>query len=50
MIGAVGALTSNYSGAGVTVAILDTGIDATHPAFAGVQIVQRDFTGHRRRR
>ncbi len=24
---------------------LDTGIDATHPAFAGVELVQQDFTG-----
>ena len=36
---------SPFSGAGVRVAILDTGIDATHPAFAGLQVVQRDFTG-----
>jgi len=44
-IEAVGAPTSPFSGAGVRVAILDTGIDATHPAFAGLQVVQRDFTG-----
>jgi len=44
-IGAVGAIDSTYTGAGVTVAVLDTGIDAGHPAFAGVEIVQRDFSG-----
>jgi subtilisin family serine protease len=42
---AVGADTSPFTGAGVTVSILDTGIDADHPAFAGVQLVTRDFTG-----
>lgn len=36
---------SRFSGKGVTVAILDTGIDADHPAFHGVKIVQQDFTG-----
>ena len=25
--------------------MLDTGIDASHPAFAGVELVQKDFTG-----
>lgn len=44
-LGAVGALASHYDGAGATVAVLDTGIDVTHPAFAGVNIVQQDFTG-----
>jgi subtilisin family serine protease len=44
-IEAVGALESPFSGAGVRVAILDTGIDATHPAFAGLQITEQDFTG-----
>jgi subtilisin family serine protease len=29
----------------VDVAILDTGIDAGHPAFAGVTLVEEDFTG-----
>lgn len=42
---AVGAATSGYDGADVTVAILDTGIDADHDAFAGVELVQRDFSG-----
>jgi subtilisin family serine protease len=42
---AVGADTSPFSGDGIVVAVLDTGIDASHPAFAGVDIIQRDFTG-----
>ena len=33
---AVGALKSACSGAGVTVAVLDSGIDAGHEAFTGV--------------
>jgi subtilisin family serine protease len=44
-IGAVGADTSPRTGNGVVVAVLDTGIDDTHPAFAGVELVQKDFTG-----
>jgi subtilisin family serine protease len=42
---AVGALTSRRTGAGVTVAILDTGINAGHEAFRGKEIEQKDFTG-----
>jgi subtilisin family serine protease len=42
---AVGADTSPFDGTGIVVAVLDTGIDANHPAFAGVQLSQRDFTG-----
>ncbi|GAB3255049.1 hypothetical protein GCM10027347_15850 [Larkinella harenae] len=42
---AVGADTSPFTGAGVIVAVLDTGIDNAHPAFAGVQLIERDFTG-----
>ena len=42
---AVGADTSPFSGDGIVVAVLDTGIDASHPAFAGVNIIERDFTG-----
>src|SRR4029453_14119876 len=41
---AVVADTSPFTGDGVTVAVLDTGIDATHPAFAGVNLVKKNFT------
>lgn len=46
-IKAVGADTSPFSGSGIVVAILDTGIDRTHPAFPkdGLDIVEEDFTG-----
>ena len=42
---AVGAHTTPFTGQGVTVAILDTGIDETHSAFLGKTIVKKDFTG-----
>ncbi len=42
---AVGADTSPFTGSGIVVAVLDTGIDASHPAFAGMSIIQNDFTG-----
>lgn len=41
---AVGATTSPFTGAGITVAVLDTGIDESHAAFAGVDLITRDFT------
>ncbi|WP_304455234.1 S8 family serine peptidase [Nocardiopsis sp. YSL2] len=44
-VDAVGALDSRFTGAGVSVAVLDTGVDADHPAFADMELVQRDFTG-----
>jgi subtilisin family serine protease len=42
---AVKAHTSPFTGQGVTVAVLDTGLDDSHPAFTGKTIVKRDFTG-----
>jgi subtilisin family serine protease len=42
---AVGAPASPVTGDGIVVAVLDTGIDAAHEAFAGVALVQKDFTG-----
>lgn len=44
-IQAIGADTSPFTGTDVVVAVLDTGIDASHPAFEGVSLVQQDFTG-----
>jgi subtilisin family serine protease len=44
-IAAVGADRSKYNGAGVAVAMLDTGIDAHHSAFRGIDLVEKDFTG-----
>jgi subtilisin family serine protease len=44
-ISAVGADTSQFDGTGVTVAVLDTGIDAQHAAFQGVTLTQEDFSG-----
>jgi subtilisin family serine protease len=42
---AVGAVDCPFDGTGVTVAVLDTGIDRTHPAFKGIDILEKDFTG-----
>jgi subtilisin family serine protease len=42
---AVGATESPFSGKGMKVAVLDTGIDAGHEAFTGLQITRRNFTG-----
>ncbi len=41
---AVRASESPFDGTGVTVAVLDTGIDPNHPAFKGVNLVQQNFT------
>jgi subtilisin family serine protease len=43
-VDAVGAPASPFDGSGITVAVLDTGIDPAHPAFAGVTLVRRNFT------
>jgi subtilisin family serine protease len=42
---AVKADTSSFTGNGVVVAVLDTGIERAHPAFAGMTIVEKDFGG-----
>jgi hypothetical protein len=42
---AVGAHQSPCTGKGVKVAVLDTGIDAGHIAFSGMNVLQQDFTG-----
>ncbi len=44
-ISTVKADTSPFTGDGVVVAVLDTGIDKSHPAFAGVDIIEKDFSG-----
>jgi subtilisin family serine protease len=43
-LAAVGATNSKYDGAGVRVALLDTGIERNHSAFSGVDITEKDFT------
>ena len=43
-ITAVGAETSPFTGNGIVVSVLDTGIDPTHPAFQGVTLVKENFT------
>lgn len=41
---AVRAPESRFDGTGITVAVLDTGIDPNHPAFSNVKLVQQNFT------
>ena len=41
---AVGAHLSAFDGSNVIVSVLDTGIDLTHPAFAGMTIERKNFT------
>lgn len=44
-VGAPTAWRAGYTGKGVTVAVLDTGIDSTHRDFRGRIAAARDFTG-----
>jgi subtilisin family serine protease len=44
-IAAVGADGSEFTGAGTRVAVLDTGMDSTHPAFADMDLLEEDFSG-----
>ena len=41
---AVRAMDSPFTGNGITVAVLDTGIDPNHVAFQGVELVRKNFT------
>lgn len=41
----IGANTSRFDGAGTVVALLDTGIDRSHDAFRGMELIEKDFTG-----
>ncbi|MBI3538181.1 MAG: S8 family peptidase [Chloroflexi bacterium] len=45
LIGAPQVWAAGFSGKGITVAVIDTGIDLDHPDFAGRIALTKDFTG-----
>ena len=42
----IGRVGGPDNASGVVIAVVDTGVDATHPAFGGRVLPQLDFTGH----
>jgi subtilisin family serine protease len=43
---AIGVSTSRYSGQGIRLAVLDTGMDLGHPDFVGRRIIAESFSGY----
>ncbi|KGV45324.1 subtilase family protein [Burkholderia pseudomallei MSHR4012] len=44
-ISAIGAHLSPFDGSGVSVGVIDTGVDDSHACFAGVKFTMKDYTG-----